>query len=223
MNRQGVFITGTDTDVGKTYIGSRLANTLWQKNIPLAPRKPAESGCQTIDGKLVGADSSAYFQACAEAVSLDTINPFRFTAALAPPAAAKAEGKTLSLRELERACEALEENSFLLVEGAGGFLSPMADDGLNADLASALKLPVLIVAADKLGCINHILLTIESVTARGLEVAAIVLNRIDPDTSTQSNLSWLQQNTPIPLIVYQQNSQSNGEESLQRLAQILLP
>lgn len=223
MNRQGVFITGTDTDVGKTYVGSRLANILWQKSIPLAPRKPAESGCEVVNGGLVGADSNAYFKACSEAISLDTINPFRFNAALAPPAAARAEGKTLTLKELEQACEAPKEESFLLVEGAGGFLSPMAEDGLNADLAASLKLPVLIVAADKLGCINHILLTIESVTARGLEIAAIVLNRIDPDTSTESNLSWLRQNISIPLVVYQQDSSLYGEESLQRLTKILLP
>lgn len=223
MNRQGVFITGTDTDVGKTYVGSRLAMILWQKSIPLAPRKPAESGCKAVNGGLVGADSNAYFKACAKSISLDIINPFRFIAALAPPAAARAEGKMLTLKELEQACEAPKEESFLLVEGAGGFLSPMAEDGLNADLAASLKLPVLIVAADKLGCINHILLTIESVTTRGLEVAAIVLNRIDPDTSTESNLSWLQQNISIPLVVYQQDSYLYGEESLQRLAKILLP
>lgn len=220
MKRQGVFITGTDTDVGKTHIGSRIAKDLFLSGVKIHPRKPAESGCSVVDGERIGSDSRAYFDACDQTISLETITPFRFLEALAPPAAAQAEGKTLSLNQLKDASLKDAEKGFLLVEGAGGFMSPIADDGLNADLATEVRLPVLIVAADKLGCLNHILLTKEAVEARGLQVQAIVLNRIDTDQSVNSNYDWLVQSINTPVFVYDESAPQNT--TISDVNQILL-
>lgn len=220
MKRQGVFITGTDTDVGKTYIGSRIARYFYQQRIEINPRKPAESGCEWVKGELQGNDSSAYFQACEQTIPLATITPFRFEAALAPPAAAQLEGETLNLEQLTEASFKDCDSGFLLVEGAGGFMSPMADDGLNADLAEKLGLPILLVAADKLGCINHILLSIEAIKTRGLKVAGVVLNRINTDQSSSSNYKWLKQNIETDIIVY--DEQRQAVQALEQLKQLLI-
>jgi dethiobiotin synthetase len=91
------------------------------------------------------------------------------------------------LDQLVDACQA--EDGFFVVEGAGGFMSPLAEDGLNADLAVELGLPVLLVVADKLGCVNHCLLTLEAIKNRGLKVAGIILNQIEPDKDGMDNHS----------------------------------
>lgn len=185
----GLFITGTDTQVGKTFIGAGLVASLYQQGLPVLPRKPVESGCVFEQGQLVPNDGLLYHKAVDASVPLDVITPYRFAAALAPPRAAQAENRNITLAQLYAAALAgVNANPFLVVEGAGGFYSPIADDGLNADLAAMLRLPVLLVAANRLGCINHILLTVEAVINRGLSVTHIVLNAINPDSSSVDNL-----------------------------------
>lgn len=180
MNTQGVFITGTDTGVGKTWIGSSLCAFIHQHGIPVEPRKPVESGCKkSASGILQPADACAYFEACNQTIALDKICPYRYEAAIAPDQAALLAGETLSLEMLSNACTKKLAGQFLLVEGAGGFYSPIAGDGLNADLAEALDLSILLVAADRLGAINHTLLTAEAIQKRGLNLAAVVLNQIE--------------------------------------------
>ncbi len=177
--RRGIFITGTDTGVGKTWVGSRLA-ALWQaQGLPVAPRKPAESGCAPGPDGLLPADAQQYHKAIGGRGRLADICPYRFAAPLAPDQAAARAGRTLHLAELVAAC-AVPAGHFAVVEGAGGFCSPLATDGLNADLAAALGLPVLLVAADRLGAQNHVLLTAEAVARRGLSLAAVVLNALQP-------------------------------------------
>lgn len=221
MNEKIFFITGTDTDVGKTFIGEKLAKSLFDKGVRLAPRKPAESGCIEIDGELLGADAKAYFEACAQTIPLATINPLRYRAALAPPAAAQAEGQALKLDRVLKAV-AWDPNEVLLVEGAGGWLSPLAEDASNADLAVSIGAKVIIVAANKLGCLNHIMLTIEAIECRGLQVAAMVLNQIGDDTSGASNLSWLEQHLTCPLIHYAGDTAQKAD-ALSLLGTLLVP
>jgi dethiobiotin synthetase len=194
--QNGVFITGTDTGVGKTHIGKRLIQALLQLGISVQPRKPAESGCNEQDGQLIPSDGHELMQA-AELSDIDTVTPFRFRHPLSPPRAASLSGKSLSLRELIDACNA-DPAYFRVIEGAGGFLSPIADNGLNADLAQALGLPVILVVADKLGCVNHCLLTLEAIEHRGLDIAAIVVNQInatDPDMDNLGEIKRLTENT----------------------------
>lgn len=182
---QGVFITGTDTGVGKTQVGAALAQAI---SLPLSEnggtlrvRKPIESGATATSDGLLAEDANTLRLAAKSSEPLHTICPYPLAALTSPQRAAELEHKSYSVAQLHQACLAsVAPNDFLLVEGAGGFLSPLCDDGLNADLAQQLGLPVVLVVADRLGCINHTLLTIEALTARGLQLQAIVLNRCQP-------------------------------------------
>jgi dethiobiotin synthetase len=175
---QGVFITGTDTGVGKTHIGVLLARALRNKNIRVIPRKPVESGCRLIGGELIPADALALKQATRYQGELKEICRYRFAQPVSPVRAARLSNVELTTEQLAKACMH-GENAFTLVEGAGGFYSPLSEDGLNADLAQALQLPVLLVARDILGALNHVLLNTEALHKRGLGLAGIVLNNQD--------------------------------------------
>lgn len=194
----GLFITGTDTDVGKTYIGSRLAQYLYRQEVSIQPRKPVETGCKMIDGVLIPADATLYHLAVNESVALDAICPFRYKLAASPAEASVREKKSISVENLYHACN-LTKESFFLVEGAGGFYSPIARDGLNSDLAIRLGLSVLIVAADRLGAINQTLLTVEAVQKSGLHVIAIILNRTRKSNPDFDNLNALKALLEIPV------------------------
>lgn len=180
---RGVFLTGTDTGVGKTYVGAAVIRCLVARGVSVLPRKPVESGCESIDGELVPADAVMLHTAAARAGTLNEVCRYRFKQPLSPARAARLEELDLTIADLERACRhGVGENNFLWVEGAGGFYSPLASDGLNADLAARLGLPILLVAADRLGCINHVLLTVEAIRARDLNLVAVVLNQTEPNT-----------------------------------------
>jgi dethiobiotin synthetase len=175
----GLFVTGTDTGVGKTFIGTALARALHERGVRVCARKPVESGCKEEAGRLIAADAEALRSAAGGREAPEAVCRYRLRHALSPELAARLEGIDFSLADLSDAAHAgTEANSFLLVEGAGGFYSPLARDGLNADLAERLELPVLLVVADRLGCLNHALLTLEAIERRRLSLAGIVLNRI---------------------------------------------
>ena len=178
---QGVFITGTNTHVGKTFIGVLLARHLTQNNITVIPRKPIESGCKIIGDELVPADALALKEAAQYKGDLAEVCPFRFEPPISPVRAAHLANKVLTTDQLVNICMQGSENGFLLVEGAGGFYSPLSEDGLNADLATALQLPVLLVARDELGVLNQVLLNVEAMKMRGLKLAGVVLNTLDND------------------------------------------
>ena len=182
INSNGYFITGSDTDVGKTYIGCELIRQLRTMKQSVEVRKPAESGC-VIDGSgnLIPADANRLWQANNHEQDIERIAPFRFKAALAPHRAARLEGKRLELGDLIKACERDNDDHLLFVEGAGGFYSPLAEGALNADLASALQLPVVVVVNDRIGAVNQALMTIQSVESRHLKVAAVIMNQVEPD------------------------------------------
>jgi dethiobiotin synthetase len=195
-NYKGVFITGTDTGVGKTYIGSQIAALLNDRKIPVVPRKPIESGCKLIDRELQADDANKYFEAVQKKIPLAEICPFRFEPAISPQRAARLANKPITTNEVHRAClKNVSENDFLVVEGAGGFYSPLCEDGLNADLAKMLQLPVLLIANDQLGCINHVLLTAEAIRRKDLELCAVILNNKD-------NIQYNEMNNFEDLISY---------------------
>ena len=179
----GVFITGTDTGVGKTRIGTTLAHCLAQRGVCVRARKPVESGCPRGENGLRPQDAAALHAAARSAEPLERVCRYCLEAALSPERAAALEGLALDLEQLLAACRAgVREDDFLLVEGAGGFYSPLAPGVLNADLAAALGLPVLLVAADRLGAINHTLLTVRAIERHGLKLAGLVLNEAAPVT-----------------------------------------
>jgi len=177
----GYFITGSDTDVGKTYIACQIVRQLCRLGFELETRKPAESGCiEASNGGLITQDAAALRLANANHEPIERINRFRFRAALAPHRAARLEGQQIHSQALIDACQRDDPAHCLIVEGAGGFYSPLAEDGLNADLANALELSVIIVVNDRIGAVNQALMTLEAVTSRRLNVAALILNQVEP-------------------------------------------
>ena len=193
----GLFVTGTDTGVGKTQITAALARLLMERNLVVRPRKPVESGCRREGDRLVPEDARTLQAAARSDEPLERICPYSFEPALSPERAAALAGTSLTLDEVRAAClQGVAENDFLLIEGAGGFYSPLASGVLNADLAAALSLPVLLVTADRLGCIGHTLMAVEAIKRRGLTLAGVVLNRVenhgDPRMNNAADLSrWL--------------------------------
>ncbi len=182
LDQSGYFVTGSDTDAGKTYVGCEIVRQLFAAGIGLETRKPAESGCQAgANGELLTHDAAALRVANGEREAIERIAPFRLRAALAPHRAARLENREIRLQQLIDACQRDDDRNRLIVEGAGGFLSPLAEDGLNADLAAALQLPAIVVVRDRIGAVNQALMTVEAVASRGLEVAAVILNRVDAE------------------------------------------
>jgi len=189
---QGVFITGTGTEVGKTYVGIAIAKALNQRNIKVIPRKPVESGCLIQDDELIPQDAAALKEAAGRAAHL--------------------ANKILTTEQLVSTCLQGSEQGFLLVEGAGGFYSPLAENGLNADLAVALQLPVLLVAEDKLGALSHVLLNVEAILMRGLPLAGVVLNAVNqPQNEHMDNAADLREKLDCPVFSNPYNSDGNSK------------
>lgn len=214
---KGIFITGTDTDVGKTWVGIHLAKYLYKKGIPLKAFKPVESGCKLIAGKLFPADANQYFLALNQSQALEEICQIRLKQAISPALAAQNEGVHISSKEIAESC-ATSNTPYVIIEGAGGIYSPICHDGLNIDVAKHLKLPLLLVAEDKLGCINHILLTLAAAKQAKLEVCAIVLNQKDKSIkdANMRNADELNEHLSIPII------QTIDENWLTELSELLI-
>lgn len=201
---RGFFITASDTGVGKTWVGRQIVRQLASQVPSLRVRKPIESGCeQQANGILYPADGDSLFQENRCRETLETVTPYRFKAALAPDRAAMLENKRVTLQDLTRAVmHDVDDNDTLVVEGAGGFFSPIAHNTLNSDLATALNLNIIIVIPDRLGAINQALLTLNAVQQLALKPLAIVLNEsVAQAAGGMDNLSDL--NTRIDVPVYQ--------------------
>jgi len=184
----GLFITGSDTDVGKTYIGCELIRQIRSQGIELEVRKPVESGCKPDESAVLVAQDALKLRAANQhQEAMQRVAPYRFRAALAPPRAANLEGCQLQLADLIDACSLDDSNHLLIVEGAGGFYSPLAENGLNADLASHLQLAVVIVVRDQIGAINQALMTIQAVESRHLSITAVILNQVEESTEKEMN------------------------------------
>ena len=173
----GIFITGTDTGVGKTYIGTGIAGELKKRKIRLGVMKPAETGCRRAAGRLVPQDALRLMQAAGTRDSLALVSPCRFRRPLAPSIAAELEGAPVSISAIMKAFRTLSKrHDLMIVEGAGGILVPLTAKFTYLDLAEKMGLPVVVVARPGLGTINHTLLTIEVLRKRGVNVAGIVIN-----------------------------------------------
>ncbi len=191
--KKGIFVTGTDTNVGKTWFGCQLIQYLQQQGVDIAPRKPVESGWSD---NIRQSDAWKLATAANKQEQLDIICPNRFKAPVSPTRAARLEQHELSLMQLKQQCFAtLHPKQLLYIEGAGGFYSPLCEDGLNADLCELLNLSVILVAEDKLGCINQVLLSVEAIKQRGLTLLGVVLNQrsINNLETQQDNLQDLKE------------------------------
>lgn len=193
------FVTGTDTEVGKTFVTCALLEQARRSGHAAAGLKPVAAGTDA-DGH--NDDVERILAASAVALPRATVNPYCFSAAIAPHIAAEEEGRAIRFAPiLDAFASAQQRCDFLLVEGVGGFRVPLGPDGDSADLAQALALPVILVVGLRLGCINHALLSVEAIAARGLTLAGWVANSIDPAMNRrEENLATLQQLIPAPLL-----------------------
>jgi dethiobiotin synthetase len=177
----GIFITGTDTGVGKTWVAVRIGRELRKRGVGVGVMKPAETGCRSRNGKLYPADTMRLVKAAGIQDRLEDVNPYRFSKPLAPSVAAQFEGKRIRPEKLISAFHRLSEKyEFMIVEGAGGIMVPLCEQYLYIDLVGDLGLPVVIVARPGLGTINHALLTIEALKHRKLDIMGIIINHSRP-------------------------------------------
>jgi len=191
---RGIFVTGTDTEIGKTTITAGLAAVLKKRGIDAGVMKPISAGGR--------ADAELLRRAASSDQSLDIINPIFLRDPLSPNIAAKREERVLDLAPVFDAFDRLSKvHDYLLVEGVGGLLVPIADDFLVADLAAHFDLPLLIVARAALGTINHTLLTIEAAEARGLQINGVIYNTLlpgGPDVSAQMSREVVTRISGVP-------------------------
>jgi len=170
---RGVFVTGTDTGVGKTVVGCALVRGLRARGVDVGVMKPIETGVG-LEGPL---DALALREAAGAKDELELICPQRFALPAAATVAAAAEGRRVDLAAVKEAFAKLAgRHGWMLVEGAGGLLAPAAEGASMADLAKQLGLPLLLVARASLGTINHTRLALEAAAARGLSVAGVVIS-----------------------------------------------
>ena len=173
-----LFVTGTDTGVGKTVVSRLLISGLRQRGVTVGVVKPVETGCLLgADGELIAADATALWQANGQSLALEDVVPYRFVTPIAPAVAAMKEDRQIDFDFLADHIQRLSsECELLIVEGAGGLLVPLDEARTFADLAQHLEMTVLLVVASRLGCINHAALTLEVFRHRGLDVLGYVLN-----------------------------------------------
>ncbi|MGZ0786457.1 dethiobiotin synthase [Pseudomonas saponiphila] len=197
------FITGTDTDVGKTTIAAGLLHAARVAGLSTAAGKPVASGCDLGPKGLRNADALALLAQSSLPLSYEEVNPFAFEPAIAPHLAAREAGVALTVQSLLMPMRELlaKGADFTLIEGAGGWRVPLADQDNLSDLAMALGLPVILVVGVRLGCINHALLSAEAIAQDGLQLAGWVANIIEPKTSRlEENLATLAERLPAPCL-----------------------
>ena len=181
MRGRGIFITGTDTGVGKTVVACALVRALRAQGARVAVMKPVASGAVPTSGGLRNADALALMEAAGATVGYAEVNPYCFQPQVSPHIAAKEAGIEVDTGLIRHAYDALAANSdWVVVEGAGGWFAPINEHQTMADLAWSLSVPAVMVVGLKLGCLNHAQLTRLGVEAQGVSLAGWIANAIDP-------------------------------------------
>jgi dethiobiotin synthetase len=202
MTRRGVFITGTDTGIGKTWTSCVLLAALRARGLRSVGMKPIASGCRVTAAGLRNEDAEALIAASDPAPAYADCNPFAFEAAVAPHLAAAIEGKRIALPPLRDAYSRLATTADrVVVEGVGGWSVPLAPNLMQADLVNALELPVILVVGMRLGCINHALLSARAIEADGCTLVGWIANRIDAGMAlVGENIETLRARIGVPLL-----------------------
>ncbi|MGB1110375.1 MAG: dethiobiotin synthase, partial [Gammaproteobacteria bacterium] len=215
---KGFFITGTDTDIGKTYVGAALVRALVASGQRVAVFKPISAGCEVTAEGLRNEDALKLMAQSNVDLPYETVNPFAYEPPIAPHLAAAEVGDEIHIDHCLESFRRIQAASDLIVaEGAGGWLVPLNDQETMADLAKALNLPIILVVGIRLGCINHSLLTAESIRSKGLNLAGWIANHVDPDASRQDgNVESIAQRINCPLLgrIPFSNASPAGETAL---------
>lgn len=202
MRRKSFFVTGTDTGVGKTLISAGLLLAARHQGLRTAALKPVAAGCDQTEAGLRNDDALLLQSVITQSLTYEQINPVALEPAIAPHIAAEQNKRRLSVDRLAGfARGVLTMADFTIVEGAGGWRVPLNAHETLADLAQVLELPVIMVVAIRLGCINHALLTAEAIARDGLVLAGWVANCSDPDMPfQQENIATLAQRIDAPCL-----------------------
>lgn len=189
----GLFITGTDTEIGKTFVSSLIIKLLAEENLKVAGMKPVASGAKMIDGILKNDDALSLIEVSNIEADYKTINPFVFEGAVSPHIAAEEAGIDIDLDVVRNNYDQLQKHSdVVVVEGVGGWYAPLSYHITVSDLAETLELPIILVVGLRLGCLNHALLTAQAIRQSGLPVAGWVANYIEEDfPAAEKNISTL--------------------------------
>jgi dethiobiotin synthetase len=202
QNRSGVFITGTDTGIGKSVVSAALLAALNANTHRAAGMKPVASGCRQTPQGLRNEDAELLIAHSAGTPDYALVNPVALPEAIAPHLAAKHSGVDIRLDPINVAFAALSTNSdFVVVEGVGGWMVPLSDTLMQADLVRVLRLPVILVVGLRLGCLNHAQLSARAIIGDGCELAGWIGNRIDPQMHcAEENLASLRALLPAPCL-----------------------
>ncbi len=195
-----IFFTGTDTEVGKTVVSMIMVHTLVERGYRVAAMKPVASGCtRTIDG-LRNDDALKLIASSNIDLAYEQVNPYAFEPAIAPHLAAREVGTEIKLDHIRRSFRALARTAdWIVVEGVGGWLVPLGKHFSVADLAAKLGGYVILVVAIRLGCINHALLSIESMQKSGVHLIAWIANMCHAQSDrAEENIATLEDLIPVP-------------------------
>ena len=194
-----LFLTGTNTDVGKTFIGTKLIKDLNKKYNYLA-FKPIETGCRKKGSKLIPADSSKYHSILSKVMTLDELNPFRFVPPVSPYLAIKKARKRIYIKDYYEKLKMISKDTPALLEGAGGAFSPLALDGLNIDLMKMIKSINILIIKDELGCISSAISNVLAFEKYKVRLDLLVLNT--QKKNNMDNLKEIKKYTDIPIVNY---------------------
>jgi dethiobiotin synthetase len=199
-----IFFVGTDTDVGKTHVVSLIAKAFTNRHQSIGVYKPVASGCDIRDGKRYSSDAERLWRAAGRPLTLEQVCPQRFLAPLAPDQAARIENTHVDENQIRSGLQPWRDAfDVVLVEGAGGLMSPLSDRWLNIDLVKELAIDqVILVAANRIGVIHQVLVCLEAAAHRSVRIDAVILSTTDDaiDPSRLSNLQSLQSRTRIPVL-----------------------
>ena len=219
---QAYFITGTDTDAGKTNIAAGLLCAAQQQQHSTLAMKPVASGCEVRAEGLQNSDALALMAQSSIKRPYAEVNPYAFAPAIAPHIAAQEAGVALQVSDLYQAAQVIlqQQADFTLIEGAGGWRVPLSETAFLSDFAKTLKLPVILVVGVKLGCINHALLTAQAIQSDGLELAGWIANVVDPNCARlEENLVTLKQQMPAPCLAQVPHLTHTGAEHVAEFLQ----
>ncbi len=198
---QSWFITGTDTEVGKTWYTLALIQHLKNQGLRVAGMKPIASGSEATQAGLRNSDAEQILKTSGLDVPYDWVNPYAFAPPIAPHIAAAQIGQTIELENIITHSQQLAAQAdALVIEGVGGWRVPLNRTQSLKDIVLALKMPVILVVGLRLGCINHALLSAETIIRDGCTLAGWVANPIDPDFDAQASIETLKERLEVPLL-----------------------
>ena len=189
----GFFVTGTDTEIGKTFVSALLVELLVKEDLSVIGMKPIASGAKNIDGVLKNGDALSLIEASNVDVDYKNINPYVFEPAISPHIAAADAGVEIDLENIKnKFLELKNKSDVVVVEGVGGWYAPLSYHCTVADLAETLNLPIILVVGLRLGCLSHALLTAQAIRQSGLPIAGWIANHVEKEfSSAEKNIETL--------------------------------